>query len=216
MRRGRRIEENHPRLFSCSPAGPALTLLRLDLLLLLDYGLGCPGHDHHPVGPLPDLEPRECLGSRVGDRHRNGRTKLTRSYCRYLDDSQNFKAPPPMRGFFFAGRAARHQPASLLRARLKFATVQRDIEPKLLQIGSHNSERFCSNYYARRLKNESVCDSCDNHLIGSACPRSGRPREGRGEQGKESEQIERAYKDMLKRTTREQPVKKTAPWGNLR
>src|SRR5947209_4626425 len=38
-------------------------------------------------------------------------------------DSQNFKAPPPMRGFFFAGRAARHQPASLLRARLKFATV---------------------------------------------------------------------------------------------
>ena len=57
-----------------------------------------------------------------------------------------------MRGFFFAGRAARHQPASLLRARLKFATVQRDIEPKFLQIGSHNSERFCSNYYARRLK----------------------------------------------------------------
>jgi len=94
-----------------------------------------------------------------------------------------FKAPLPMRGFFFAGRAARHQPASLLRARLKFATVQRDIEPKFLQIGSHNSERFCSNYYARRLKNESVCDSCDNHLIGSACPRSGRPREGRGEQG---------------------------------
>jgi len=33
---------------------------------------------------------------------------------------------------------------------------------------------------------------------------------------KESEQIERAYKDMLKRTTREQPVKKTDPWGNLR
>src|SRR5260370_42143068 len=57
-----------------------------------------------------------------------------------------------MRGFFFAGRAARHQPASLLRARLKFATVQRNIEPKLLQIGSHNSERFCPNYYARRLK----------------------------------------------------------------
>jgi len=33
---------------------------------------------------------------------------------------------------------------------------------------------------------------------------------------KESEQIERAYKEMLKRTTREQPVKKTDPWGNLR
>lgn len=36
---------------------------------------------------------------------------------------------------------------------------------------------------------------------------------------KESEQIERAYKDMLKRTTREQPGKKTDrwdPWGNVR
>ena len=33
---------------------------------------------------------------------------------------------------------------------------------------------------------------------------------------KESEEIERAYKDMLKRTTREQPAKKTDPWGNLR
>jgi Tfp pilus assembly protein FimT len=33
---------------------------------------------------------------------------------------------------------------------------------------------------------------------------------------KETEQVERAYKDMLKRTTREQPAKKTDPWGNLR
>jgi ribosomal protein L12E/L44/L45/RPP1/RPP2 len=33
---------------------------------------------------------------------------------------------------------------------------------------------------------------------------------------KESEKMEREYKDMLKRTTREQPVKKTDPWGNLR
>jgi hypothetical protein len=33
---------------------------------------------------------------------------------------------------------------------------------------------------------------------------------------KESEEIERAYKDMLKRTTREQPIKRTDPWGNLR
>jgi hypothetical protein len=33
---------------------------------------------------------------------------------------------------------------------------------------------------------------------------------------KESEEIETAYKDMLKRTTREQPVKKTDPWGTLR
>jgi hypothetical protein len=33
---------------------------------------------------------------------------------------------------------------------------------------------------------------------------------------KESGEIERAYKDMVKRTTREQPAKKTDPWGNLR
>jgi hypothetical protein len=33
---------------------------------------------------------------------------------------------------------------------------------------------------------------------------------------KQSEEIEKAYKDMLKRTTREQPVKETDPWGNLR
>src|SRR5207237_10186663 len=56
-------------------------------------------------------------------------------------------------------------------------------QPQLLRICSDNCERFCSTCYARRLKNESVCDSCDNPLIGSACPRSGRPREGRGEQG---------------------------------
>jgi hypothetical protein len=33
---------------------------------------------------------------------------------------------------------------------------------------------------------------------------------------KEAAEIEKAYKDMLRRTTREQPVKKTDPWGNLR
>jgi len=36
---------------------------------------------------------------------------------------------------------------------------------------------------------------------------------------KEAEEIERAYKDMLKRMTREQPGKKTDrwdPWGNVR
>jgi hypothetical protein len=49
------------------------------------------------------------------------------------------------------------------------------------------------------------------------------PRTGFGEANKaeeqkkkESEEIERAYKDMLKRTTREQPAKKTDPWENLR
>jgi len=33
---------------------------------------------------------------------------------------------------------------------------------------------------------------------------------------KEAEEIDKAYKDMLKRTSREQPVKKADPWGNMR
>ena len=33
---------------------------------------------------------------------------------------------------------------------------------------------------------------------------------------KENEEIEKAYKDALKRTNREQPVKKADPWGNMR
>jgi Spy/CpxP family protein refolding chaperone len=33
---------------------------------------------------------------------------------------------------------------------------------------------------------------------------------------KETQEVEKAYKDMLKRTTREQPAKKTDPWGSLR
>ena len=33
---------------------------------------------------------------------------------------------------------------------------------------------------------------------------------------KEAEEIEKAYKDMIKRTSREQPVKKAGPWGNMR
>ena len=33
---------------------------------------------------------------------------------------------------------------------------------------------------------------------------------------KESEEIDRAYKDTLKKTTREQPVKKADPWGRVR
>jgi len=33
---------------------------------------------------------------------------------------------------------------------------------------------------------------------------------------KEADEIERAYKDALKRTTREQPVKKSDPWGSIR
>jgi hypothetical protein len=33
---------------------------------------------------------------------------------------------------------------------------------------------------------------------------------------KEAEEIEKAYKDMVKRTSREQPVKKADPWGNMR
>ena len=33
---------------------------------------------------------------------------------------------------------------------------------------------------------------------------------------KEAEEIEKAYRDMIKRTSREQPVKKADPWGNMR
>ena len=33
---------------------------------------------------------------------------------------------------------------------------------------------------------------------------------------KEAEEIEKAYKDAIKRTNREQPVKKADPWGNMR
>jgi hypothetical protein len=33
---------------------------------------------------------------------------------------------------------------------------------------------------------------------------------------KESEEIDKAYKDMIKRTTPAQPVKKADPWGNMR
>jgi hypothetical protein len=33
---------------------------------------------------------------------------------------------------------------------------------------------------------------------------------------KDAEEIEKAYKDMLKRTNRAQPVKKADPWGNMR
>jgi hypothetical protein len=33
---------------------------------------------------------------------------------------------------------------------------------------------------------------------------------------KEAEEIEKTYQDTLKRTTREQPAKKTDPWGSVR
>jgi hypothetical protein len=33
---------------------------------------------------------------------------------------------------------------------------------------------------------------------------------------KEAEEIEKTYKDTLKRTTRDQPAKKTDPWGGIR
>ena len=33
---------------------------------------------------------------------------------------------------------------------------------------------------------------------------------------KEADEIEKAYKDALKRTNREQPVKRADPWGNMR
>jgi hypothetical protein len=48
-----------------------------------------------------------------------------REHSPLLHDSQT-QAPPSERGFFFAARATHHPPASLLRARLRFATGQRD------------------------------------------------------------------------------------------
>jgi hypothetical protein len=33
---------------------------------------------------------------------------------------------------------------------------------------------------------------------------------------KEAEELEKTYKDTLKKTTREQPAKKTDPWGSVR
>jgi ssDNA-binding replication factor A large subunit len=33
---------------------------------------------------------------------------------------------------------------------------------------------------------------------------------------KEADEVEKAYKDTLKRTNREQPVKKSDPWGSMR
>ena len=33
---------------------------------------------------------------------------------------------------------------------------------------------------------------------------------------KEAEELEKTYKDTLKKTTREQPVKKADPWGGAR
>jgi hypothetical protein len=33
---------------------------------------------------------------------------------------------------------------------------------------------------------------------------------------KDAEEIEKAYKDAVKRTNRDQPVKKADPWGNMR
>jgi Tfp pilus assembly protein PilE len=33
---------------------------------------------------------------------------------------------------------------------------------------------------------------------------------------KEAEEIEKTYQDTLKKTTREQPAKKTDPWGSVR
>jgi Tfp pilus assembly protein FimT len=33
---------------------------------------------------------------------------------------------------------------------------------------------------------------------------------------KEADEIEKAYKDAIKRTNRDQPVKKADPWGSMR
>jgi hypothetical protein len=115
-----------------------------------------------------------------------------------------------LRGFFFAARATGHPPASLLRARLKFATVQRDSFSKSVAVIPNV---FCPNYYARRLKNESVCDtaiitSLAVPALAQGDPAKSEANKAEDQKKKEAEEIEKAYKDMLKRTTREQPVKK--------
>jgi len=70
-------------------------------------------------------------------------------------------------------------------------------------------------------RHENPCDRCDHRIIGSAGIAEEDPSKAAGNKAeeqkkKESEEIEKAYKDMLKRTTREQPVKKADPWGNMR
>jgi len=47
-------------------------------------------------------------------------------------------------------------------------------------------------------------------------PSKGEANKAEEQKKKESEDVERAYKDMLKRTTREQPAKKTDPWESFK
>jgi hypothetical protein len=42
------------------------------------------------------------------------------------------------------------------------------------------------------------------------------PAKAEQQKKKENKEIEEAYKNVLKRTTREQPVKKADPWGSVR
>jgi hypothetical protein len=44
----------------------------------------------------------------------------------------------------------------------------------------------------------------------------GDPAKAEERKKKEAEETEKAYKDTLKKTTREQPAKKTDPWGSVR
>jgi hypothetical protein len=62
-----------PTIFLTLAGRPTLSLLRPDLLLLLDHGLGCPGHEIMPFGqPQPGLrhmrerDPRIAVSERSG------------------------------------------------------------------------------------------------------------------------------------------------------
>jgi hypothetical protein len=47
------------------------------------------------------------------------------------------------------------------------------------------------------------------------CPNAGEANKAEEQKKRESEEIDKAYKDTLKKTTREQPVKKADAWGRV-
>jgi hypothetical protein len=75
-----------------------------------------------------------------------------------------------------------------------------------------------------KIENESPCDCCAHRIIGGARVCCGRPSKAEQyrfeeQKKKESEEIDKAYKDTLKRMDRDQPAKKTDkwdPWGKMR
>ena len=53
-------------------------------------------------------------------------------------------------------------------------------------------------------------------IMGATDPAKAEANKAEERKKKEAEEIEKTYKDTLKRTTREQPAKKTDPWGSVR